>query len=255
MLFRSHDAGFPAAKAANVSNLMAARDAGRITTYVQTTTTAFKDGCLVADTLNGPVRVPVDRVIARMGSAPPRKWVESFGVEFASPARNAYPSLSPQFETSQPGIFCIGALAGYPLIKHCMNQGYDVVEFINGNAALKPADEPILAAKFAPLGTKRDVGEWLAFVQSRVPVLAELSPLQMREYMIDAEVRVIRKGDTVFARAAAGASLYFIVQGGGGRGRPRQSGAQRPHPLGSVLRRGRADLGPAARRGGANGRG
>jgi hypothetical protein len=39
----------------------------------------------------------------------------------------------------------IGALAGYPLIKHCMNQGYDVVEFINGNTALKPADEPILA--------------------------------------------------------------------------------------------------------------
>ena len=209
----ARDAGFPAAKAANVSNLMAARDAGRITTYVQTTTTAFEDGCLVADTPNGPVRVPVDRVIARMGSAPPRKWVESFGVEFASSARNAYPSLSPQFETSQPGIFCIGALAGYPLIKHCMNQGYDVVEFINGNAALKPADEPILAAKFAPLGTKRDVGEWLAFVQSRVPVLAELSPLQMREYMIDAEVRVVRKGDTVFARAAAGASLYFIVQG------------------------------------------
>ncbi len=37
----ARDAGFPAAKAANVSNLMAARDAGRITTYVQTTTTAF----------------------------------------------------------------------------------------------------------------------------------------------------------------------------------------------------------------------
>ena len=30
-----------------------------------------------------------------------------------------------------------------------MNQGYDVVEFINGNTDLKPADEPILAAKFA----------------------------------------------------------------------------------------------------------
>ena len=41
----------------------------------------------------------------------------------------------------------IGALAGYPLIKHCMNQGYDVVEFINGNTALKPADEPLLEGK------------------------------------------------------------------------------------------------------------
>ena len=68
----NRDAGFPFAKSANVSNLMAAKDAGRITTYVETTTTAFEDGCLVADTPNGPVRVPVDRVIARMGSAPPR---------------------------------------------------------------------------------------------------------------------------------------------------------------------------------------
>ena len=209
----NRDAGFPFAKSANVSNLMAAKDAGRITTYVETTTTAFEDGCLVADTPNGPVRVPVDRVIARMGSAPPRTWVESFGVQFSSPARNAYPSLSPQFETSKPGIFCIGALAGYPLIKHCMNQGHDVVEFINGNTALKPADEPILAAKFEPLGKGKDVGEWLAFVQSRVPVLAELSPLQMREYMIDSDIRVVRAGGTVFDREAAGASLYFIVQG------------------------------------------
>ena len=47
-----------------------------------------------------------------------------------------------------PGIYVIGALAGYPLIKHCMNQGYDVVEFINGNVELKPADEPILEKKF-----------------------------------------------------------------------------------------------------------
>ena len=67
----------------------------------------------------------------------------------------AYPKLSPTFESTVPGIYVIGALAGYPLIKHCMNQGYDVVEFINGNTALKPADEPILAAKFASLPGRR----------------------------------------------------------------------------------------------------
>ncbi len=209
----NRDAGFPFAKSANVSNLLAARDAGRITTYVETTTSAFDAGCLVAETPNGPVRIPVDRVIARMGSAPPRAWVELFGVNFASPARNAYPVLSPQFETTKPGIFCIGALAGYPLIKHCMNQGYDVVEFINGNTDLKPADEPILAAKFAGLPPGRDVGQWFEWIQSRVPVLAELSPLQMREYIIDSTVKTVRAGDTVFERLSPGNSLLFIAQG------------------------------------------
>ena len=45
----------------------------------------------------------------------------------------------------------IGGAAGYPLIKHCMNQGHDVVEYINGATDLKPADEPILEAKLAGL--------------------------------------------------------------------------------------------------------
>ena len=91
-----------------------------------------------------------DRVIARMGSAPPRAFVEGIcaefeekdgkkaikpgtGIEFTSADRVAYPKLSPTFESTVPGIYVIGALAGYPLIKHCMNQGYDVIEFINGN--------------------------------------------------------------------------------------------------------------------------
>ena len=62
----------------------------------------------------------------------------------------------------------IGALAGYPLIKHCMNQGYDVIEFINGNKELKPADEPILEKKFGVLPGQRSVTEWLAFLRRRV---------------------------------------------------------------------------------------
>ena len=97
-------------------------------------------------------RIRCDRIIARIGSAPPR------GIEgrrrlrhriCQQPTGSAFPTLSPQFESTAPGIFVIGALAGYPLIKHCMNQGYDVIEFINGNTDLKPADEPLLEAKFA----------------------------------------------------------------------------------------------------------
>ena len=77
--------------------------------------------------------------------------MESIGLEFTSAAREAFPKLSPTFESTVPGIYVIGALAGYPLIKHCINQGYDVVEYIGGAVDLKPADEPILEARLKGL--------------------------------------------------------------------------------------------------------
>ena len=88
------------------------------------------------------------------------------GHRIYQPRPRGLPKLSPTFESTVPGIYVIGALAGYPLIKHCMNQGYDVVEFINGNTALKPADEPILEAKFAALPGRPNVDEWLEFLRS-----------------------------------------------------------------------------------------
>ncbi len=42
-----------------------------------------------------------------------------------------------------PGLYIIGALGGYPLIKQAMNQGYEVVEYILGRT-VEPADEPLL---------------------------------------------------------------------------------------------------------------
>ena len=97
----------------------------------------MRGGELVLDTRDGQETIRCDRIIARMGSAAPRAFVEACGVAFTSVDREAFPVLSPRFEASTPGIFVIGALAGYPLIKHCMNQGYDVIEFINGNLDLK----------------------------------------------------------------------------------------------------------------------
>jgi Fe-S-cluster-containing hydrogenase component 2/CRP-like cAMP-binding protein len=174
--------------------------------------------------------MPCDRVIARMGSAPPRAFVEGCcaefveqdgkkaikagtGIEFMSPDRVSYPKLSPLFESTVPGIFVIGALAGYPLIKHCMNQGYDVIEFINGNTDLKPADEPILEKKFSVLPGRRSVEEWLAFLRRRVSIFNEMSMLQMREFMLDSDPVSYRAGDVIFARNEPGSSLFAIADG------------------------------------------
>jgi CRP-like cAMP-binding protein/Fe-S-cluster-containing hydrogenase component 2/thioredoxin reductase len=239
---------FARAKGANVKLLMEARDIGRINVMTETSPSLVEPGWLTVDTRDGPQRIKCDRIIARMGSAAPRAFIESCaasfeekpaidrktkepvlgrdgqpkmekvrvpgtGVEFTSADREAYPQLSPQFETTVPGIFVIGALAGYPLIKHCMNQGYDVVEFINGNTTLKPADEPILQAKFKDLPGGRSVDEWLELLRTNVTILNGLSPLQMREFMLDSVVRFYPAGSTVFERNAPGSSLFAIATG------------------------------------------
>lgn len=204
---------FARAKGANVKLLMEARDGGRINVMTETTPSKVEPGWLVLDTRDGEQRIRCDRIIARMGSAAPRAFVEGCGIEFTSEDREAFPKLSPSFESTEPGIYVIGALAGYPLIKHCMNQGYDVVEFINGNRELKPADEPILEAKFRGLPGRRPVDEWLEFLRANVTILNELSPLQMREFMLDSEVRYYPAGTIVFERNEPGSSLFTIADG------------------------------------------
>ena len=150
---------FARAKGANVKLLAEAEADGRVIVFRETTPAEVRAGELVLDTRDGQQAIRCDRIIARTGSKPPRGFIEACGIGFASERPDAFPTLSPQFETSKPGIYVIGALAGYPLIKHCMNQGYDVIEFLAGNTELKPADEPILAAKFASLPGRRSVDE------------------------------------------------------------------------------------------------
>ncbi len=213
----NRSADFANAKDANVKALFAARDAGRISIMTETTTKEIEPGFITLDTRDGEVRARCDRIIARMGSAPPRGFVEGCGVEFASNDRLAFPKLSATFESTAPGIYVVGALAGYPLIKHCMNQGHDVVEFINGNLDLKPADEPILEAKFAALpkgpGGGRSVADWLEYLRTRVSILTGMSALQMREFMLDSSVKLYRAGDVIFERNAPGSSLFGIADG------------------------------------------
>ena len=209
----NRSAEFSNAKDANVKALMAARDSGRVSIMTETTTRSIEPGWITLDTKDGEVRARCDRLIARMGSAPPRGFVEACGVEFASNDRLAFPKLSPVFETTAPGVFVIGALAGYPLIKHCMNQGHDVVEFINGNTALKPADEPILEAKFARLPAGRSVADWLELLRTNVGILNGMSGLQMREFMLDSEARAYRAGEVIFERNAPGSSLFGVAEG------------------------------------------
>jgi cGMP-dependent protein kinase 2 len=200
-------------KPANVALLNDAAAAGRMAIKLECSPAEVRAKELVLDTRDGQETIRCDRIIARMGSAPPRAFVEACGIAFSGPDREALPVLSPAFETSRTGIHVIGALAGYPLIKHCMNQGYDVVEYINGNRSLKPADEPILSARFAGLPGNRSVDQWLELLGSNIEIFREVSPLQMRELMLDSTVKSFASGEPLFVRNDTGSSLFALAEG------------------------------------------
>jgi thioredoxin reductase/CRP-like cAMP-binding protein/Fe-S-cluster-containing hydrogenase component 2 len=169
-------------------------------------------GLLVLNTATGEMHIPCDRIIARLGATPPRKFVESCGVQFPSKEATALPAVSGTYESNVPGLYIIGALAGFPLIKQAMNQGYEVVEFIEGRA-VEPADGPLLRQKLSALPGFRDVDSALELIQDKVRVLAPLTRLQLREFLLDSDVRTPTPGEVIFARNDYTNSFYSIVGG------------------------------------------
>ena len=169
-------------------------------------------GRLTIKTDTGEVTLDCDRVIARLGAMPPRKFVESCGVAFPSKDPNSVPAVSPTYESNVPGLYIIGALAGFPLIKQAMNQGYEVVEFIEGRD-VEPADTPLLREKFTGVPHWGDINAALDYIRSRVPVLAPLTPLQLREFLLDSAVRTPAEGEVIFARNDYTDTFYSVVEG------------------------------------------
>jgi hypothetical protein len=124
----------------------------------------------------------------------------------------AFPVVSDHYESNVPGLYIIGALAGYPLIKQCMNQGYEVVEYILGNP-VAPADEPLIQAKLDAAQPGLVVSPFIATIREQVPVFAELSPLQIREFLLTSEVHLAAPGQKIFERNDYTNSFYAIIDG------------------------------------------
>jgi len=163
-------------------------------------------------TPGGPDVIECNRIIARLGATPPRKLVESFGVTFPSADPNAVPKLSETYESNVKGLYIIGALGGYPLIKQAMNQGYEAVEFAMGRE-VAPADEPLLQKRFAGFSRRRTVAQCLDLIQSSVPLLRDVNRLQLREFMLESEIRSPEENEVIFKRNDYTNSFFMIVSG------------------------------------------
>jgi Fe-S-cluster-containing hydrogenase component 2 len=212
---------------------------------------------VVLQTATGDKTAQCNRIIARLGAIPPRKFVESIGIKFPNERADAIPELSRHYESNVAGVYVIGSLAGYPLIKQAMNQGYDVVEFINGND-LKPADHPLLEYQFHGLPFERPVEEMVERFQTLIPMFRQMNGLQFRELIIESDVivaypegaehkdaqrkmeelgkrlaakdpqpratRIVREGEAIYSPGEFGTSFFTIVDG-----EVTLEGAQPPH--------------------------
>jgi len=210
---------FARAKKGNEQAILKAIDDGVIECYynsgperVDALTAGRKKGRMILSTATGKAQILIDRIIARLGATAPRGFVEACGVTFPNKDPASVPAISSQYESNVKGLYIVGALGGYPLIKQAMNQGYEVIEYILGNQ-VEPADEPLLKEKFSTMPGFRSVDEALQRVQKNVRLLSHITPLQLREFMLDSEILSPKAGEPVFQRNDYTNTFFSIVDG------------------------------------------
>ena len=211
---------FVRVKEGNLNAILKAVDEQRIGCFYKSQVSAVERApagaerpyVLVLATDQGEARIPCDRIIARIGAVPPRKFVEACGIRFPSADPTALPELTARYESNVPGLYVIGALGGYPLIKQAMNQGYEVVESILGRP-VSPADEPLLAGKFAALPYGLTVSATLELMQKRIPLFADVNPLMFRELILGSTLHLLNPGEVIFRKNDYTNSFFTVLDG------------------------------------------
>lgn len=209
---------FSNCREANFDLLMTAVAEGRLEVRVNTWTGQVEQSSgefpllFVAETPQGKEKIACHRVIARLGAVPPRKLLEGFGIRIHSKDASSIPQISERYESNVPGLYIVGALAGYPLIKQAINQGYEVIEYILGRE-VEPADESMLRERFAQVSRVGSVHEGIALIKENAPHFEALNSLQLRELVQHSQVRDYVPGEVVFKRNDYSNSFFSILSG------------------------------------------
>ncbi|MEM9044368.1 MAG: cyclic nucleotide-binding domain-containing protein, partial [Pseudomonadota bacterium] len=201
---------FARAKPGNISQILAAIKEERIACAYNANPASVQENSITLKDPDGERIVPADRVIARLGAIAPRKFVEAVGGVFEEGAQ--FPRVTAQYETDRAGVYIVGALAGYPLIKQCLNQGYEVIQTIAGDP-VDGADLDALRAKFGLRDGDPAIHQTLDNVKESIPLFGDLTILQLREFLLDAAVHAPDAGRHIIRKGDAGASLFLILRG------------------------------------------
>lgn len=201
---------FARAKDANVRLVNQAIASGALRCLFNSTIGRIEPSVTYVDTPEGEVAVPCDHIIARLGGIPPRAFLESIGVQFPSSDSTAVPVVNGHYESNVPGLFLLGALIGYPLIKQAINQGYEVIEHLRGQP-VEPADQPLLEERFEQL--PGGFNENFPLVRATLGLFKDLSDPQLREMVIDSHFYLKQPGDIIFEKNDYTDSFWSIIRG------------------------------------------
>lgn len=201
---------FTRVKGALEKKILDRKRAGQITIYYGSVVKRIKPEYVKLKTPEKDILVPANHVILKIGTQPPRTFLESIGVQFPSKDREAKPIVDRYGASDIPGLFLVGSLNGQPLIKLCINQGYEVIEHLLGNE-VEPTDEKILIEKLNFCeGTAQ---ERILQVMQRVPLLAMANEEQLRELFLAATVKRYRNNDIIFRENDYDNSFFIIFEG------------------------------------------
>ena len=201
---------FARAKDANSRKVLQAISAEKLRCFYSTTVQRVESDHIVLNTAEGEVALPCDHLIGRLGCVAPRKFLEGCGISFPSKDANAVPVVSDRYESNVPGLFIIGALIGYPLIKQAINQGFEVIEHIRGVPVL-PADQPIVEARFEHI--EDGYQTYFPNLKTILPLLADLSAPQLRELVIDSTIHEMHPVQTVFEKNDYTDTFWSVLSG------------------------------------------
>lgn len=206
----NRSAEFPRAKDANIALIQNAIKTGKVRCYYSTTVKSIEADQLVLNTPEGEKVVRASRIIARLGAIPPRAFLSACGISLPANDPQALPQVNETYESSIPGLFLIGSLIGYPLIKQAINQGFEVIEYISGNP-VEPADEVLVAERLARLpGTPKEA---LQRIKLTVPLFAALPAPAFRELITESDVHFFEAGQKIIGRNEHGDSLFAVLSG------------------------------------------
>lgn len=201
---------FARAKDANVRLIQAAIKSGKVRCFYNSQISSVGATSIVIASPEGEVEAGCDHLIVRAGAVLPRKFLEKMGVTFPNDRPDAVPVIDDSYQSAVPGLYLLGALIGYPLIKHAINQGHEVIEHLRGNT-LEPADQVLVTERLQHL--PGSISENYATIRHGIPLFTDLNEPQFREMLIDSQVHLKKRGEIIFERNDYTDTFFSVVAG------------------------------------------